>query len=39
MGQLSLDDGDVGRVIEEVKRRHQLTRSFGAHAWFPHGGA
>jgi len=36
MGQLSLDDGDVGLVVEETKRRQRLTRLFGVHPRFPH---
>src|SRR5215469_5739436 len=36
MGQLSLNDGDVGLVVEETKRQQRLTRSFSGHPRFPH---
>ena len=36
MGQFSLDDGDVGLIVEETKRQQRLTRSFGGHPRFPH---
>jgi hypothetical protein len=39
MRQLSLDDGDVGLVVEEAKWQQWFSRSLGGHSWCPHGGA